>query len=339
MQTLSEQSPPSAQSSGEIAAPGAGGSAEPASGLALFAAALLLLIVIGSLSQRYRPGPQGIALTELVAILLPAVIFLELGLQSQSHTGHRRRAVLRFLRITPVTRWLPVGLLGGLLLGGAAFYLMAVWLEPLLERLVPVPPGERAQLLRLLRPATGMRPLWQDLLCFAAVPAICEEVLFRGAILSTLGGPLGWRGGHSHSTDASKDRRSAMMAVVLCALLFGIFHLSWSKILPTTALGIGFGAAAVWGRSLWPAMAMHCANNAMVVVLVRAGLDEPPASVRALFIDSSGALHPGPGLLWIAAGLGAGVLGYLLLRWSARHPASASADVPARMPSSIIEGS
>lgn len=325
-----EQSPPSARSSGEIDAPGAVGAAEPASGLALFAAALLLLIVIGSLSQRYRPGPQGIALTELVAILLPAVIFLELGLQSQSpaHVGHRRRAVLRFLRITPVTRWLPVGLLGGLLLGCGAFYLMAVWLEPLLERLVPVPPGERAQLLRLLRPESGLRPLWQDLLCFAAVPAICEEVLFRGAILSTLGGPLGWRGGHlsAHAPSAQRnqsDRRSAIIAVLLCALLFGIFHLSWSKILPTTVLGIGFGAAAVWGRSLWPAMAMHCANNAMVVVLVRAGLDEAPHSARALFIESGAALHPGPGLLWIAVGLGSALLGYWLLRRSARHSSHA----------------
>lgn len=318
--------PSGAQSSGEVALPGSA-PAEPISGLALFAAALLLLIVIGSVSQRYRPGPQGIALTEFVAILLPAVIFLELGLQSKSRardgSGQRRQAVLRFLRLTPVTRWLPVGLLGGLLLGGGAFYLMAVWLEPLLEHLVPVPPGEHEQLLRLLRPATGLRPLWQDLLCFAAVPAICEEVLFRGAILSTLGSPLGWRPetpAPEGDRDEGSTRRSAMMAVVLCALLFGIFHLSWSKILPTTMLGIGFGAAAVWGRSLWPAMAMHCANNALVVILIRAGLDEPPRSARLLFSDAAH-LHPGPGLLWIAAALSASLLGYWLLRLSARHQA------------------
>lgn len=315
-----------AQSSGEVALP-ASGPAEPISGLALFAAALLLLIVIGSVSQRYRPGPQGIALTEFVAILLPAVIFLELGLQSKSGArdggGQRRQAVLRFLRLTPVTLWLPVGLLGGLLLGGGVFYLMAVWLEPLLEHLVPVPPGEHEQLLRLLRPATGMRPLWQDLLCFAAVPAICEEVLFRGAILSTLGSPLGWRPEtQPASEDAGSARRSAMMAVVLCALLFGIFHLSWSKILPTTMLGIGFGAAAVWGRSLWPAIAMHCANNALVVILIRAGLDEPPRSARLLFSDGAHHLHPGPGLLWVAAALSASLLGYWLLRLSARHQRS-----------------
>ena len=47
------------------------------------------------------------------------------------------------------------------------------------------------------------------------------------------------------------------------------------KLFPTAAvLGLGFGWAALASRSLWAAIAMHFTNNALVVVLTRAGLDE-----------------------------------------------------------------
>ncbi|HRI55050.1 MAG TPA: hypothetical protein PLW65_33160, partial [Pseudomonadota bacterium] len=141
--------------------------------LSLFAATLLLLLVIGSLTQRYRPGPAGIALTEVFAILLPALMW----------SRSRRRQVVWLLGLRPL---LGRQLVGGVLLGAALFFMLAVWIEPVIERLIPVPPGERQQLMRLLHPSSGLRPLWQDLLCFAIAPAVCEEVLFRGAILAAL---------------------------------------------------------------------------------------------------------------------------------------------------------
>jgi membrane protease YdiL (CAAX protease family) len=198
--------------------------------------------------------------------------------------------------------------LGGALWGVAAFYLLSVWIEPLIERFIPVPPAERAQLLRLLRPQEGLRPLWQDVLCFALAPAVCEEVLFRGAILSLLGAPLvdRARARARARADAKGVTLRATPAVLSCALLFGIFHLSTSKLVPTTLLGIGFGAAAVLGRSLWPAIAMHCVNNALVVLLVRRGMEEAPASWRNL-------LHFSDGGRLLAGALVAALAGYVLL--------------------------
>lgn len=274
--------------------------------LLLFAVALLLLIVVGSLSQAYRPGPLGTALTEVLAILLPALIF----------SRARRAHALHALRLLPISRRVLWALLGGVLLGLAWFYLLAGWIEPVWERWFPVPEAERQHMLRMLRPPSGLRPLWQDLLCFAAVPAICEEVLFRGALLPLLTpalDPMLRRAGYA--------RVAAVAPVLACAVLFGIFHLSLPKFFPTTLLGIGFGVARVWSHSLWAAIAMHCTNNAMVIVLTRAGLDDGPAAGSELSLGTS------LGLLFGALVLGA--LGVRVLRYAARRLRSSSRSVDA----------
>jgi len=265
--------------------------------LLLFAVALLLLIVVGSISQAYRPGPLGTALTEVLAILLPALIF----------SSARRTHALHALRLLPLSGQVVWALLGGALLGLAWFYVLAGWIEPVWERWFPVPEIERQHMLRMLRPATGLRPLWQDLLCFAAVPAVCEEVLFRGALLPLLTPALEpplRRAGHA--------RLAAVLPVVACAVLFGVFHLSLPKFFPTTLLGIGFGAARVLSHSLWAAIAMHCTNNAMVILLTRAGWDEGPAAGSDLPLGTSLALL-------IAAAL-IGWLSVYVLRRAAQRP-------------------
>lgn len=287
-------SDPSADPSGDRPAnppAGAPGSApgEPGQALLLFAVTLLLLIVIGSLSQAYRPGPGGTALTEVLAILLPALVF----------SRARRRHALVALRLAPVGESSLWAVLGGVLLGLGWFYLLAGWIEPLWEHWFPVPAADRARLLRLLRPDGGLRPLGQDLLCFGAVPALCEEVLFRGALLPLLRpvvGPL-----RRPLGAVRVPQGETALAVVTCALLFGIFHLSWSKLFPTTLLGLGFGAAAVWSGSLWAAIAMHFVNNAVVVLLTRAGLDDAPPAAQTI-ATGQGLLLAAAALLCIAAG-------------------------------------
>jgi membrane protease YdiL (CAAX protease family) len=235
----------------------------------------------------------------VVAILLPAALFVRLR--------RRRGADLPFMQLglsTSRPSGFLLGVAGGALFGSGLFYVLSVFIEPLLEHFIPVPPEERAHLLRLLRPSSGLRPLWQDLLCFAAVPALCEELLFRGAIFSTLGAQSRSEAGPMHPAN--------LRAVLLSATLFGVFHLSPSKIFPTALLGIGFGFAAILSRSLWPAIIMHFTNNALVVVLIRAGLEEvPQGGTSYLVILSIGSL------LLIA-------LGIRLLRASARKIAASA---------------
>lgn len=279
--------------------------------ISLFLLALLLLLVVGSVTQRFRPGPLGMALTEVLAILLPALLWSRVA-PGRSEAGEAgpaaasRAGVLATLRLAPPSISQALRLVaGGALCGAALFLILAVWFEPLFERLIPVPPAERAALLSLLRPSSGLRPLSFDLLCFALVPAVCEEILFRGAILTGLRG-YARPGDARHPSGAGDVVQTPLgrwSALLVCALLFGAFHRSFAKFLPTSALGLGFGAVAVYSGSLWPAIAMHAVNNALVVVLVRAGQDDPA------FTPVSG-----PGFLCLAVAAGLGLLGIRLLR-------------------------
>lgn len=88
------------------------------------------------------------------------------------------------------------------------------------------------------------------LFVIAVVPAVCEEMLFRGLILHSL-----------------KAKYRISSAIMITAALFGIYHMSLLKFIPTGLLGLVF-CIVVWRTgSIYPAMLMHFINNAISVTL------------------------------------------------------------------------
>lgn len=87
-----------------------------------------------------------------------------------------------------------------------------------------------------------------EILSTAIVPAICEEYLFRGAILTNLL-PFG------KST-----------AIFASAFLFGMMHQNPMQILYTTLMGIVIGYVYVKTRSIWVCMILHFCNNLVTVL-------------------------------------------------------------------------
>jgi sodium transport system permease protein len=88
---------------------------------------------------------------------------------------------------------------------------------------------------------------------FALLPAVCEEVAFRGYILTGL-----------------EDGHRTRSAILLQALLFGFLHVLLSlfqQLFNATLLGIVLGLLAVRSRSLLPGIVFHFLNNAMAVSL------------------------------------------------------------------------
>jgi len=110
---------------------------------------------------------------------------------------------------------------------------------------IPVSSAWAEEFTRLIM---GERPFALTLLLIAVLPALCEELLFRGALMGMLRGVLGDRG-----------------RVILVAVLFGLLHLSLARLLPTAALGVVLGLLVVWTGSLWPAVLAHGLNNALAV--------------------------------------------------------------------------
>jgi membrane protease YdiL (CAAX protease family) len=140
-----------------------------------------------------------------------------------------------------------------------------------------------------------------------AVGAIGEEVFFRGLVLHGL--VRAWAG----------TRTGVVASVVLTALLFAALHstqvftndLSRSAALlltlQTLIVSIWWGALVVVGGSLWPAVLLHFAGNAVVAVQ---GLVAPLVQPELLAYQRS---------LWLSIPLG--LVGIGLLARVVRRPA------------------
>ncbi|MBI2805334.1 MAG: CPBP family intramembrane metalloprotease [Planctomycetes bacterium] len=88
-------------------------------------------------------------------------------------------------------------------------------------------------------------------LAFALVPALCEEVVFRGLVL---------RGLHA--------RFRPRNAVLLSSFFFAIFHMNVFLFLPAFVLGVVLGLVTVRSRSLVPAIFLHLLHNTMLIGLI-----------------------------------------------------------------------
>lgn len=98
----------------------------------------------------------------------------------------------------------------------------------------------------------GISDLVVNLLALAFVPAICEELFFRGALQQVM--IASFRGKHH-------------WAIILTAAIFSLMHGDLFAFLPRFLLGILLGYLFYYGRSLWVNVLAHFLNNAVVVVL------------------------------------------------------------------------
>lgn len=88
----------------------------------------------------------------------------------------------------------------------------------------------------------GLNPVYV-ILTFCLIPAICEEFVFRGVILSEYAG------------------ESAAAGLILSALLFGMSHFYFTELLSYIFCGIVLAAAVYITKSLYAAILLHFANN------------------------------------------------------------------------------
>ncbi|MCA9084768.1 MAG: CPBP family intramembrane metalloprotease [Planctomycetaceae bacterium] len=126
---------------------------------------------------------------------------------------------------------------------------------------LPPPPIEGLTRINELLKSASLSSL-SVLMVFAVTPAICEEIAFRGFILSGLarGNRLG-------------------MAVVISSLMFGIVHMIPQQAFNAALLGMILGLLAVYSRSLFPAIAFHLCNNTIATFHARDGFGIVPDGV------------------------------------------------------------
>ena len=97
-------------------------------------------------------------------------------------------------------------------------------------------------------------PLPAKLVALALIPAVCEELFFRGYLLTSL-----------------RTGMSTPLAIILSGCLFGLFHvivmesLFFERFVPTCFLGIILGWVCYRTGSVLPGMLLHTLHNALLL--------------------------------------------------------------------------
>lgn len=110
--------------------------------------------------------------------------------------------------------------------------------------------GERNNgLLELFLEMNGLGDLAVNLFVMAILPALGEEMLFRGVIQPTLA-----------------KRMNMHLAIWVSAILFGLMHQNLINLIPLTLLGGVLGYLRYWSGSLWLPILAHYTNNSLLLI-------------------------------------------------------------------------
>ena len=87
------------------------------------------------------------------------------------------------------------------------------------------------------------------ILLVAVIPAVCEEVMFRGYVQKSF-----------------EYKLKPFTAALITAVFFGAFHMEPYSFIPLVALGLYFGFAAYKSNSIFVPMSLHFFNNFLMVI-------------------------------------------------------------------------
>lgn len=207
----------------------------PVLGTAFYSTSLFLLTTFGSLLQ-VTMGLTGVVLLQVVFFLGLSVAFAAFIDPMVFDQPLANRLRLKRLSLSGVVKSVFLGVLA-LALAQVLTFLMLFLVQAL--------GGEMVQPYQRLLES----PFLVALFVGGVLPAICEEMAFRGYLQGALQ-PLGPRA-----------------AVLLTGLLFGAMHLSLVRLIPLTVLGVVFSVAVQRTGSLYSSMIMHFVNNATALGL------------------------------------------------------------------------
>ena len=233
---------------------------------------LLLIFYVGSFAQ-IKWGFGGVVIQQLIILLCPVLYAWYMKADAKKLFSIKKPGVSQVA--------------GGILFGIAAF-LCAMIVGVLLVPFFP----ESADGLTQLDDMLTSQPAVVLILVVALMPAIGEELLFRGFVMGTL-----------------KNKCTGVIAVLVTTLLFAAYHMSLIKMFTIGIIGFGLTYAAYKSGSIVTSMCMHFLNNLLSVLITK----YPKQMQHVLPVLFKESLSASDLLLMIAVILICAALGLLLL--------------------------
>ena len=201
-------------------------------GIVLYAVGLLLLIYVGGYVQ-LKYGMTGIALTQLMILCLPLLLAYYIKSDFKKVFSFKLPKFKHL--IGAFSLWIGT-------------YLIVFVITNIILYYFP----QNQEIVEGLNNTLFIKDnLFLNLCIVALMPAICEELFFRGFIL----------------TSFKQNRKSYRGAVIASGILFGMMHMDFIRIIPTSILGIAFAYAVCKTNSIGVSMFMHFINNGLAVVM------------------------------------------------------------------------
>ena len=201
-------------------------------GIIMYAFGLVLLIYVGSLVQ-LKFGMAGLAMTQIMIISLPLLFAYYIKSNFKKVFNLKLPTIKQIFGA--ISLWIGT-------------YTIVMLITQLLLYLFP----QSMEVVEGLNEALFIEDsLLLNILIVACMPAVCEEIFFRGFLLSAF----------------RNNKKSYKSAIIITGILFGFMHMDFIRMIPTGILGISFAYAVCKTNSIFIGMIMHFLNNGLAVLI------------------------------------------------------------------------
>jgi len=236
----------------------------------LFGCTVVAVLMAGLFLSTPAEGPAEIIrmkwiqlLSVIGSFLIPPIICAYLW-----DEGHRPE---RWLQMDRGAHWSLFLLAIGIMIVA----LPAVNLFEYLNRMIPMPQSaidaeaNADELMKSFLQTNSLGDILVNLGLFAVLPAICEEMTFRGTLQQIL---------YKGQSDQGQSTK-VHIAIWVTAIIFSAIHMQFLGFIPRMLMGALFGYLFVWSGSLWIPIVMHFTNNAIGILLYNSNADTMSADV------------------------------------------------------------
>ncbi|MCA9249051.1 MAG: CPBP family intramembrane metalloprotease, partial [Planctomycetales bacterium] len=212
----------------------------PSVGAAIFGFVVIMIISF-FISVSLAQPTNVVQLSQLVFISQVVVIALPALLMTLLLTNRPFDTLLLSRRPVWITLPAAVAL-------AVSLHPLGIYASSLIQKLYPIAP-EAAEQLGQFSALLDSAPLWLPLCLIALLPAVCEELAFRGFILSGL----------RHIGDKWR-------AIAISSVFFGVTHGILQQSVSASLLGLVLGYIAIQTGSLYPCILFHATYNSLALL-------------------------------------------------------------------------